>query len=294
MEVMSRIVLGGPSLSILDQPALNKFLAVAEEAGIQRIDTRREYNGLQVKIGVYLKGKDKFVVNSKVGNPFTSELTPLEIQFSVEKSLKELGIERIGTLFLHSLHKSSFTEENILKLDDLQRQGKISRFGYSGDGEDLAAAIGVNEFQDLMLTCNVLDQENLDLEKSIEPTKQIYFKIPLAQAIWRTLEFQKRVASLSVARMLFKKPALPDSWLDYKARFGVMKDVLHKDEYFEDFLKFALFYGNARQFVTIGTTSLDHLRKALSVENLGADTREIDIFRAFWLERRLPSWSPHL
>ena len=138
---MSRIVLGGPSLSILDQPTLNRFLAVAEEAGIQSIDSRHEYNQLQLKIGIYLKGKDKFVINSKVGHPFTSNLTPLEIQTSVEKSLKELGIERIGTLFLHSLHKNSFTQENISKLVDLQSEGKIKRVGYSGDGEDLAAAI---------------------------------------------------------------------------------------------------------------------------------------------------------
>ena len=196
---MSRIVLGGPSLSILDQPTLNRFLAVAEEAGIQSIDSRHEYNQLQLKIGIYLKGK-------------------------------ELGIERIGTLFLHSLHKNSFTQENISKLVDLQREGKIKRVGYSGDGEDLAAAIKLDEFQDLMFTCNVLDQENLDLEMLIEPSKQVYFKIPLAQAIWRSLEFQKRVASLTLTRMLFRKPPLPDSWLDYKARFEIMKDASQKKE----------------------------------------------------------------
>ena len=72
-----------------------------------------------------------------------------------------------------------------------------------------------------------------------------------------------------------------------------MKDLSQKKEYYEDFLKFAMFYGNARQFVTIGTASLDHLRKAISVESLGVDTNEVEIFRAFWLERRLPSWSPH-
>ena len=291
---MSRIVLGGPSLSILDQSALNKFLAVAEEAGIQRIDTRHEYNELQLKIGVYLNGKDKFVVNSKVGHPFTSELTPREIQTSVEKSLKELRVERIGTLFLHSLHKSSFTQENILKLVDLQRQGKISRFGYSGDGDNLAVAIEVDEFKDLMFTCNLLDQQNLELEKLIDSSRQIDYKIPLAQAIWRTLEFQKRIASASLARKLFKKPPLPDTWIDYKVRFEVMKDVSQNKEYFEDFLKFALFHGNARQFVTIGTTSVGHLRKAVSVEHTGADVKEVENFRTFWLARRLPNWTPHL
>lgn len=291
---MSRIVLGGPSLSILDQYALNNFLAVAEDAGIERIDTRQEYNDLQAKIGVYLKGRDKFVVNSKVGHPFTSELTPLEIQISVDNSLRELGVERIGTLFLHSLDKITFTDENISKLVDLQRQGKISRVGYSGDGGNLAAAIGLNEFQDLMFTCNVLDQENLDFEEMIKPNKQIYFKIPLAQAIWRTLEFQKRLSGIGVARALFNKPALPDSWLDYKARFDVMKRASNKNEYFQDFLKFALFYGNAQQFVTIGTASIDHLQKALSVERLGAVPGEVDVLRNFWLENRLPGWCPHL
>ena len=290
---MSRIVLGGPSLSILDQPTLNRFLAVAEEAGIQSIDSRHEYNQLQLKIGIYLKGKDKFVINSKVGHPFTSNLTPLEIQASVEKSLKELGIERIGTLFLHSLHKNSFTLENISKLVDLQREGKIKRVGYSGDGEDLAAAIKLDEFQDLMFTCNVLDQENLDLEMLIEPSKQLYFKIPLAQAIWRSLEFQKRVASLTLTRMLFRKPPLPDSWLDYKARFEIMKDASQKKEYYEDFLKFALFYGNKTQFVTLGTASLNHLKKAISIESVGEGAGEAENFRAFWLEQRLPSWSSH-
>jgi aryl-alcohol dehydrogenase-like predicted oxidoreductase len=287
-------VLGGPSLSILDQHALNRFLAVAEEAGIQRIDTRQEYNGLQLKIGVFLKGRDRFIVNSKVGHPFTSQLTPMQIQISVDQSLRELGIERIGTLFLHSLDKSTFTEENISKLVELKRQGKISKVGYSGDGGDLAAAIAIKEFQDLMFTCNVLDQGNLDLEERIESTKQIYFKIPLAQAIWRTLEFQKRISGINAARVLFNKPPLPDSWLDYKSRFRVMKKASFKNEFFEDFLKFALFYGNTQQFVTIGTASIEHLLKALSVESLGANVEEVDAYRSLWLEKRLAGWFPHL
>lgn len=97
--------------------------------------------------------------------------------------------------------------------------------GYAGDGEDLAAAIKVKEFQDLMFTYNILDQDNLRFEKLIKSNKQMYFKIPLAQAIWRTLEFQKKFASWGVARAIFNKPDLSDPWLDYKARFRVRKCI---------------------------------------------------------------------
>ena len=131
----------------------------------------------------------------------------------------------------------------------------------------MTASIKVKEFQDLMFTCNKLDKENLRFEKLTESSKQMCFKIPLAQAIWRTLEFQKRFASWGVARAMFIKPDLPDSWRDYKARFGVKKSVLRKADYFEEFLKIALFYGNAGQFVTIGTKSIDHLRNAIWIEN---------------------------
>lgn len=45
--------------------------------------------------------------------------------------------------------------------------------------------------------------------------------------------------------------------------------------------------------VTIGTTSINHLRNALGVENLGADVNQVNIYRAFWL-KRLPDLPPYL
>ena len=80
---------------------------------------------------------------------------------------------------------------------------------------------------------------------------------------------------------------------ELQARFEIMKDASQKKEYYEDFLKFALFYGNKTQFVTLGTASLNHLKKAISIESVGEGTGEAENFRAFWLEQRLPSWSSH-
>lgn len=290
---VSRLVLGGASFGKIAQRAVDELLNVAAECGIQRIDTAPGYPDSEKRIGKFLARNHEFQVNTKVGQPDPSQFNPPGIKSSVERSLRDLGIEQIETLFIHSLSAAYLTDENIGALIALKKQGKIARVGYSGDGEDLLAALRHKEFDDFMMTFNIIDQSNSEAFSIVEGAKNFYFKIPLAQAIWRSQRLDRRLASLKMARKLWGKPPLPDSWLDYRMRFGKFKGHLESKDYATEFLEFALFSEPASHYVVIGTTSLQHIKNAVEVESQYRDRDEISRYRALWMELQSGSWKPH-
>ena len=99
---MSRLVLGGASFGRMDQSAVDQLMNIAFENGISKIDTAAGYPDSETRIGHYLKKKSVFSVNTKVGLPDPLSFTPKGIKTSVDKSLRDLNVERIGhSLFIH-------------------------------------------------------------------------------------------------------------------------------------------------------------------------------------------------
>lgn len=292
----SRFVLGAANYGKLTQVEVNKLLGTAFELGMNRIDTAHGYEGSEERIGFFLKTNKDYQVNTKVGLPDPVVFTPSGIKLSIEDSLKRLDIESLGTLFVHSLPAKHLTEENIAAMISLKTEGKIKRIGYAGDGDNLGAAVEISAFDDFIATFSIIDQSNSkEIEKTSEKT-DIYYKLAMGQAVWTSLEWNRRLKSHKLMRFLFNKPPVPETWTDYCARFNSLKSEMDNRNFATAFLRFALFSGSSRQLVILGTNSPTHIRDAIKVESekLDADSIEITRYEDLWTRKSSPEWKAHV
>ena len=290
---LSRLVLGGASFGKLSQLEVDRILNFAHDRGITKIDTARGYPNSEKRIGSYLKMHNAFRVNTKVGLPDPSLFTPKGIRDSLEISLRNLNTERVGTLFIHSLPKSFFTDKNIGEMVKLKQDGKVERIGYSGDGTDLESALCIEAMDDFMFTYNIIDQSNSFAFSKMNFGGEAYIKIPLAQGIWRSLQFDRQIASSKLMRFLFNKPPLPESWIDYKRRFQKLRGTFLSREYPSEFLKFSLYAENSKQFVVLGTSSLVHIEEAIQIESKVPDQQDIFHYKQLWNDESSLNWRAH-
>lgn len=292
----SRLVLGAATFGRLTQIEVNRLLGTAMDLGIHLIDTANGYEGSEERIGCFLGKSNHFVVNTKVGLPDTSKFTPAGIKLSVEESLKRLGVERIGTLFVHSLDASHLTEENIGAMVSLKEQGKVEKIGYAGDGVNLGYAIQTMEFDDFAMTFNIIDQANAKEIRQIASGGGVYFKLALGQAIWTSQNLDSRVKSNKFIRFLFSKPPVPASWVDYRVRFKELKSEIDAKNYANTFLGFALFSGQGNQYVILGTSSIRHIHQAVRFESdaLIRETFDARRYEDLWVRKAPSSWDAHV
>lgn len=292
---MSRLVLGGATFGRLSQIEVNKLLETALECGIDRIDTAHGYEGSEERIGFFLRSKMEFEVNSKVGRPNFSLFTPQGIRSSVETSLRRLGVDSLGTLFVHSLDAKYLTKENVETMIMLKQEGKIRRIGYSGDGVNLCSAVAISAFDDFMATFNIIDQSNAEIIQKIPIHSEIYYKLAMGQAIWTNLNFMRRIRNNKLLRFLFRKPPVPSSWTDYGRRFNKFRPEIDSDDFAASFLRFALYSGSAHQYVILGTQNSQHIRDAIRIEQdrLNPEVLEVTRYEELWSRMSSPEWQAH-
>ena len=295
-HMTSRLVLGAANYGKLTQVEVNKLLGTAFESGISTIDTAHGYEGSEERIGAFLKTNKGYEVNTKVGLPDPTEFTPSGIKLSIEESLMRLGIESLGTLFVHSLPAAHLTEENIAAMISLKAEGKIRRIGYAGDGDNLRSAVEIHTFDDYIATFNIIDQSNSKEIKKASENSDIYYKLAMGQAVWTSLEWKRRLKSHRIMRLLFNKSPVPGSWVDYCARFNSFKSEMDNRDFAKTFLRFALFSGSSRQLVILGTNSPQHVRDAIKVESeqLHADSIQITRYEDLWIRKSSPEWKAHV
>lgn len=292
----SRLVLGAATFGKLTQSEVNNLIGTAQECGITRIDTAYGYERSEEMIGQFLKSNANLQINTKVGLPNRTAFTPNGIRLSVEESLRRLGVEKIATLFVHSLEAEYLTDENITAMVTLKEQGKVMRIGYAGDGDDLGSAVGNAAFDDFIATFNIIDQSNFRVIKKVTNRSNIYYKLAMGQAVWTSLEWNRRIKSHKLMRFLFNKPPVPESWSDYCARFNSFKSEMDSKDFARAFLRFALFSGSSKQLVILGTNSPKHIQDAIKVESEQVNTDSIGIARYedLWLRKSSPEWKAHV
>ena len=176
---------------------------------------------------------------------------------------------------------------------ELKDSGKVERIGYSGDSQDLDAAVLSGVLDDFMFTFNIIDQFNLKMMTSILEPAKVYLKIPFAQGIWRSVSIERQITSLNVVRLIFNKPPLPETWIDYKKRFKKFRAEMKSSDYPREFLKFALFAEGGKQFVVLGAKSINHIKSAIQFESEGAEGAHVAYYQSLWNEISQPTWSPH-
>lgn len=159
---LDRVALGTMTFAdTADETTARDILRIAVDAGVTWLDTANTYAAgrgeeLLGRLLADLPGaiRDQLVVASKVGMPdpeFGAEtpLSPENIRGSVERSLRRLGIERLGILYLHQPDRATPLEETFTELGRLRDAGLIDRVGVSnyaawqiGDAQNLARVLG--------------------------------------------------------------------------------------------------------------------------------------------------------
>ena len=161
----------------------------ARGLGITRFDTANTYGGGASErfLGEWLARQDagfraRAEVATKVGNPLgcpPSErpLSRAQIALHLDKSLRRLGLQRIGLYYLHEFDPTTPLEETLEALDRALTAGKIVAFGVSNaTAADLEAVLRLADAALLGAFTHVQNEFSLIVQRDLEDV------IPLAVA----------------------------------------------------------------------------------------------------------------
>lgn len=169
-------VIGG-----LDQPAVDRIVHRALDAGINFIDTANVYSTgeSETMLGSALAGRRQSVVlATKVRGRMTSGpndvgLSRLHIMQSVEASLTRLGTDYIDLFQIHRPDQLTNLEDTLRALDDLVRTGKVRYIGCSNlPAWQMMKALAISREQGLerfRCTQSYYSLAGRDLEREIVP-----------------------------------------------------------------------------------------------------------------------------
>jgi aryl-alcohol dehydrogenase-like predicted oxidoreductase len=169
------------------------------DAGVNVIDTGASYPGSEEMIGRAIgHRRDQFVVITKCGGKLpdlTEKMwTPELISKTVDRSLKNLGVEQIDVMLLHSCDLKTLQDGKVIEpLVKAREAGKIKFLGYSGDNDAAAYAAGLDEVAVIETSINITDQINVEKVLPICRARNlgVLAKRPIANACWRDLSEQQ-------------------------------------------------------------------------------------------------------
>jgi aryl-alcohol dehydrogenase-like predicted oxidoreductase len=256
---MSNLVVGGTSLSRLAVNEVRNLLHVAESLGVCEIDTAPSYGSSQEKIG--RSGlNSNWKINSKVLGPSYQAINRRDVRESVENSLRELRIESINTVFVHSVQAAIYNPEIHEELLLLKAAGKIMHIGYSGDGRDLKEITSSFSFDSFQATLNILDLSNLDFIRGNDAMWP-YIKRPLGNQVFK-IKPKLEIVDL-LYRVRNRKIKDSQSYLvRYKAIFG--SRVLRRSDAVK-FLRFVLSL-SLNSKIIVGVSNIEHLIELTELE----------------------------
>jgi aryl-alcohol dehydrogenase-like predicted oxidoreductase len=123
-----------------DDAQILELLAVAQELGINLLDTAPAYGSSEERLGTLLKNqRAQWVLSTKVGENFIEgkssfDFSPEGVQQSIERSLKRLHTDYLDIVLIHSNGEDTkIIEENAIfeTLAELKQAGKIRSYGMS-------------------------------------------------------------------------------------------------------------------------------------------------------------------
>jgi aryl-alcohol dehydrogenase-like predicted oxidoreductase len=186
--------LGGAEIGFggVDQSIVTPMLNEALDNGMNVIDTAECYKDSEEKIGVAVgHRRSDFFLFSKCGH--TSGLEgedwdPDMLRRQIDRSLQRLQTDYIDLMQLHSCSIEVLERgEAIQVLQDAKQAGKVRYIGYSGDGQEAKHAIELGVFDALQTSCNIADQECIDLTLPLakERGMGVIAKRPVANVAWK-------------------------------------------------------------------------------------------------------------
>ena len=259
------------------QKAFN-IIQTAIDNGINFFDTGSSYShgNAEIRLGKVLNRNDldKLTIATKGGTVLTNK-NKLAKNFSKESltrnldvSLKKLCVERIDLFQLHSPSVNDLNDDVLETLQEFKAQGKVKYIGVSCDGLVLDKAIGIDLFDTLMLTYNILAQKP---EKQIVRAKQngkgILIKSPMAHSLYSNDIF--KITSIADIWYFLRvlKNYRPQLYQGFKYRFINRIDGWTGAELA---LKFVIDNNNI-DCALIGTTRVENL-----MSNIRVTSKELD------------------
>ena len=154
----------------------HRLVHAALDGGVTLFDTGASYSkgNAEPRLGRALKGRntDRLIVATKAGTRFESgrivrDMSPVAIEASVVRSLRNLGLESLPLLQLHGPSREELTDEFVATLETLKSRGLIRALGLNSfDPRVVEHAITLPSFDVVMIDYNVLRPERAALVSS--------------------------------------------------------------------------------------------------------------------------------
>jgi aryl-alcohol dehydrogenase-like predicted oxidoreductase len=196
--IHQKFVYGAAKITQPTKSVAYQVISKLYEQGLREIDTAPSYGNSENLIGSMQQNFPNLLINTKVGLDQKGAFTSDHIKRSAHRSLENLKIDMINTLFIHSVPTRVIQSSALKALKELKEQGVCKQIAYSGDGEDLQWALRNTEidFDAVMFTYNFLDQINLKYLITGSNTPRIYVKRILANGVWRKRTFKDYIKDL--------------------------------------------------------------------------------------------------
>lgn len=179
----------------LSEDQAGTLLNRALDRGINFVDTARGYGLSEERIGRHLSWRRQdFILSTKVGYGVEGapDWTYASVVRGAEEALVKMRTSWIDVVLLHSCPREVLLREEILRaLEDVRSRGLARFTGYSGENEDLEAALGVDQVQVVETSVNLCDQGNISDVLAPEGrfsrlgSRGVIAKRPLANGFWR-------------------------------------------------------------------------------------------------------------
>ncbi len=169
----------------------SRLLNTALDLGITLIDTARSYGRSEERIGTSLRRRrQEFVLSTKVGYgvPDVPDWTFECVRRGIDDALRRLQTDVIDVAHLHSCPADVLLQNGVLDaLEEAKRAGKVRAVAYSGENDDLSAAILSARVDVVQLSVNVCDQRGARIMVPAAAAAGIGVigKRPTANAPWR-------------------------------------------------------------------------------------------------------------
>jgi len=124
----------------MEEPAVAPVVDAALDAGITFFDTADSYLESEARLGKALgRRRDQVVIGTKFGSPVDGGpggAAPEYVRAAVERSLDQLGTDRIDLYQLHRPDPDTPIADTLGALDELVREGKVREIGCSNFSSD--------------------------------------------------------------------------------------------------------------------------------------------------------------
>lgn len=168
------------------------ILNAALDAGLNVIDTAECYRDSEEKIGATVSNRRaEYFLFTKCGHSAgfdEPDWTPSMLEKQIDRSLRLLRTDHVDLVQLHTCGRDVLESGGVIEvLQKAKDAGKTRYIGYSGDSETAKFAIELGVFDALQTSCNLMDQECIDLTLPLakERGMGVIAKRPIANVCWR-------------------------------------------------------------------------------------------------------------